>query len=133
MTREQRDRVIALRKTGMGYKSIANEIGLTKEAVSYICKSRGLGGYGADIHPENTCPECGEPLIQTMYKGRKKKFCSELCRRNWWKRHPQQAKRSEMALYIIKCRHCGKQFAAYGNRHRVYCSRDCYIQDRFWT
>ncbi|RXM53885.1 RNA polymerase subunit sigma-70, partial [Clostridium tetani] len=28
--------------------------------------------------------------------------------------------------------YCGKEFSAYGNKNRKYCSHNCYIRDRFW-
>ena len=34
------------------------------------------------------------------------------------------------AYYTLTCRYCGKQFESYGNSHRVFCSRDCYLQFR---
>ena len=35
------------------------------------------------------------------------------------------------AVYDFKCQNCGKPFQAYGNNHRKYCSRKCYINERF--
>ncbi len=133
MTEEIRDRIITLRSAGLGYQSIAKEVGQTRDAVRYICKSNGMGGLGADIHPENTCANCGKGLIQPTGKGRPRKFCCESCRRQWWKRHPDEAKKSEKAMYETTCACCGKRFVSYGNGHRRYCSRDCYIKQRFWT
>jgi hypothetical protein len=133
MTEEIREKILELRRTGMGYQAIANEVREKRDAVRYICKSRGLGGNGEDIHPENTCPSCCKPLIQPRGRGRRRRFCSENCRRAWWKKHPEEAVRRETALYITKCECCGSTFTSYGNNHRRYCSRDCYIKMRFWT
>lgn len=133
MTKEIRDRIIELRRTGLGYQAIANEVGESKGAVCYICKSRGMGGLGSDYHPDNTCAFCGNGLIQPKGRGRRKKFCSEACRRKWWKAHPEKAQKKETALYGSICQKCGKKFITYGNNHRRYCSRECYIDGRFWT
>jgi hypothetical protein len=35
------------------------------------------------------------------------------------------------ALYPFVCAQCGGEFQAYGNDHRKYCSRDCYVAARF--
>ena len=47
----------------------------------------------------------------------------------WWNSHAEQVKRK--ALYPFKCAACGKEFTAYGNTHRRYCSHGCYCKDRF--
>lgn len=47
LTKEQKQRVLELRKNKCGYRSIANEIGVTKEQVQYFCKKSGLGGFVA--------------------------------------------------------------------------------------
>ena len=74
------------------------------------------------------CGYCGAPITQTL--GRKeKKFCSDRCRNLWWNAHLDLVDRR--ANYEFVCRTCGKPFTAYGNAHRKYCSRDCYIEDRF--
>ena len=64
--------------------------------------------------------------------GRPKKFCSDKCRREWWKGHPERINRKESAMYPAVCVRCGKEFLSYGNRKRKYCSHDCYIKARFW-
>lgn len=63
----------------------------------------------------------------------KKLFCSDECRRNWWKEHPEEAKHSKAATYKCECSYCQRVFYSYGNKNRKYCSHDCYIQARFWT
>ena len=40
----------------------------------------------------------------------------------------EYAKKNNIELPFSK-----KEFKVYGNPNRKYCSRDCYIQDRFWT
>lgn len=59
---------------------------------------------------------------------RKRMFCSDACRMAWWNAHPERVQRK--AYYTLTCRHCGKQFESYGNSHRVFCSRDCYLKFR---
>ena len=54
MTIEKRNQILTLRRTGMGYATIAKNVGEKRDAVRYICKNMGLGGKGEDIHPENT-------------------------------------------------------------------------------
>ena len=131
MTQVQREQIITLREQGYGYKKIGNAIGLTKDQVYSFCRNNGLTGNRAQAVQEDasqTCPCCGSPLIQTP--GRKMiRFCSKSCRITWWNTHPEAVNRK--AIYPFICQTCGKPFTAYGNNHRKYCSRECYIQGRF--
>ena len=135
MTKETRDQILELRTQGYGYVTIAHLVGESRDAVRYICKSRGLGGLIEDqmVIDGKVCANCGCGITQPSGRGRRKRFCSEKCRRAWWARHPNEVKKQEKAFYQAKCIHCGKTFTAYGNKYRKYCSRECYIQERFWT
>ncbi len=135
MTTETRDKILSLRKQGMGYTMIAREIGESRDAVRYICRSRGLGGVGQlELALRgNVCPACGNGLSQPTGRGRRRRFCSEACRREWWAKHQPMGQKKATAFYHATCKHCGKDFTAYGNKTRIYCSRECYIQERFWT
>lgn len=134
MTKEQREQIVNLRKEGYGYRMIGQMLGLNRDAVRYFCKSNGLGGAAENIliADGETCPCCGGAISQSLGKGRRKKFCSEKCRRKWWKTHQGAGNKSESAIYHGTCAACGKEFTAYGNNHRKYCSHDCYIRARFW-
>ena len=46
MTREQAERIKALRIQGKGYRAIASELGLSRDIVRNYCKANGLNGYG---------------------------------------------------------------------------------------
>ena len=129
-----------LRLKGLGYKSIAIVVGTSKENVRYFCKTHGLDGNAELVklnfeehkkHPE-VCKQCGGKILRVPHSG-KKLFCSDECRRNWWKEHPEEAKHSKAATYKCECSYCQRVFYAYGNKNRKYCSHDCYIQARFWT
>ena len=131
MTDEQRFKIISARKNGVGYASIAKDIGMTKNAVAAFCRRNGLTGNLS----ENTstaegglCRECGKPLVQV--DGMKTRvFCSHACKTKWWRAHPEKMNRK--ATYDFVCACCGKPFSAYGNSKRKYCSHECYIADRF--
>ena len=80
------------------------------------------------VHGEGVCNCCGKPVAQNP--GRKeKKFCSDACRTRWWNSHLDLVKRK--AIYHFTCPTCGREFTAYGNAHRKYCSHTGYIEDRF--
>ena len=124
------------RMKGCGYKAIASAVGLSRDVVRNHCRSHGLDGYaealatGEQAHQGGQCPNCGKPLNQPC-TGRKRKFCSDVCRRSWWSVHTSTLHKREGALYQMTCACCGKEFFSYGNRNRRYCSHNCYIQDRF--
>lgn len=56
-----------------------------------------------------------------------------MCRRVWWKEHPDQRNLKKENFVKHICVNCGKYFTTYGMAtvNRKYCSHDCYINDRF--
>ena len=131
MDKDRIDRIIDLREKGMGYRAIALETGLTRDLVRYYCKSRGFGGKIKETLTDKgvLCPQCGKTIEQPA-RGRKRRFCSEACRRAYWHSHPEEGNKS--ALYHLTCACCGREFLSYGNKNRKYCSRECYTNGRFW-
>ena len=141
MTNEQKTVVESLRSQGLGYKRIAAQTGISANTVkSYLRKYAPVAVeqevpvispesavvISSDIQP--VCRQCGKPVAQNP--GRKeKKFCSDSCRTRWWNNHLDLVKRR--AIYHFTCPTCGRDFSAYGNAHRKYCSHSCYIEDRF--
>lgn len=126
-----------LRLSGLGYKKIAKITSVSLSNVKYYCKTNNLAGYGEQLkisyeepgEKRLYCKQCGRKIIRNKYSG-KKLFCTETCRRLWWKENGKEATR---ARYEIKCKYCGKRFVYYSSNHnRKFCSRDCYIKDRFW-
>ena len=141
MTADEKEKVVELRLKGLGYQAIANEIGtVTKENVRYYCKTHGLAGSAAlvtmnyDLHREmpNHCKNCGATLIRNAHSG-VKLFCSEKCRRAWWKVNPDKDAQSKKQRYECRCAYCHRTFISFGNPNRKYCGRVCYVKDRFWT
>jgi len=129
MTDEQRMQITTLREEGIGYKKIAQTLGLSENTIKSFCQRRKLGGIAIQTtEPESTCLCCGKTVKQNP--GRKqKKFCSDRCRMKWWNGHQDLVNRK--ANYEYVCPICRKQFVAYGNKNRKYCSLDCYFEDRF--
>ena len=135
MTSEQKQQIHLLREKGYGYATIAEALGLTKNQVSAYCRRNNLSGTKAErtvsSRPDSDCCLCcGKPL--TQIPGRKPtKFCSNECRVKWWNSHQDMV--NKKAIYSFTCACCGKEFTAYGNAKRKYCSHACYITDRFGT
>jgi hypothetical protein len=138
MTDYQKNKIMQFRRQGMGYKAIANILGLSRDIVRGFCKRCGLDGTAAVIQKNIElktddgflCAFCSKPLKQPRH-GRKRRFCSDDCRRNWWKENADKASPKETALYAITCAFCKKEFSSYGNKNRKYCNHTCFISDRF--
>ena len=137
MDEVQKQQIIEMRLAGAGYKDIGITLNLSRDAVRRFCKRHNMWGYGKLValnFKEQTklghiCFACGRN-IESHGRGRPKRFCSEACRREWWIKHKDLVRRK--AYYTKTCVYCGKKFTVYGDSHRRYCSRNCYIHDRFW-
>ena len=134
MTEYEKRSITNMRLQGKGYRSIASELGLSRDAVRNFCKSRKIDGYACSkdtgiINPllwgKTICPTCGEPFEQPEI-GRKRKYCSEECRRRYWSVHPEKQK---LATHTFVCQYCGKEFQATGN-DRKFCSTICYQKSK---
>lgn len=126
MTDEQKKEIQRLRRSGAGYKKIAEKTGISINTVKTFCRRRSLAEKTND--GKQLCMCCGKPLIQTPGR-REKKFCSDTCRTRWWSKH--RSERVGKNDHLRTCAYCGKEFSAYGEPKRKYCSHACYIADRF--
>ena len=139
MTSGQKEKIYKLRLQGLSYKTIADEISISIDAVKCYCKRHQLNDL-EELAKRNAptnqnpglCLQCNK-LIRQKKRGRTKKFCSDTCRYTWWNENQDRRSKSEAATYRYACRHCGKDFISYGDKHRKYCSHDCYIKSRFWS
>lgn len=131
MTDAQKKKIGNLREAGLGYKKIAEQMGISENTVKTYCRRHGFGGNRATKlidRNKGTCLCCGT-LVEQKPGRKEKKFCSDKCRNKWWNSHLNLVNRK--AVYEYECPHCKKIFTAYGNAHRKYCSHECYIADRF--
>lgn len=109
-----------LRRQGLGYRRIAEQLNLSVSKMRYYCRSRPAPTDMDMVF--GLCLYCGKPLEHTPLH-KKKKFCTEGCRRAWWKEHPAEINRKKDLLRT--CEFCGKEFAtARDDAH--FCSRYCY-------
>lgn len=140
MTEIEKLQIHDLRLKGIGYKAIAAVLGVSRDSVRGYCIRNGLDGDSKvvalnieeRIKHNLLCTGCNKPIRQNE-KGRTRRFCSEECRRKWWKDNPQERNKSGAAIYKYTCPHCGTEFSSYGNKKRKYCSHNCYIKARFWS
>ena len=131
MTTDEKKALATYRQQGLGYKKIAQIMGLSVNTVKTYCKRNALGGVVASQDSrgmEKVCKCCGALLVQTP--GRKPKvFCSDACRTKWWNTHPELVNHRDGRQVV--CGHCGQVFGVSKNSTRQYCSHNCYIAERF--
>ena len=133
MTDTQKEKIHKMRKLGMSYSKIASVLDISENTIKSYCRRNKLGVKKSIRITEGkeiciTCKYCGKALIQKT-KGQPKKFCTENCRRLWWKEN--ESAYDKRAYYTIVCAKCGKKFQSYGNKNRKFCSHACYIDHRF--
>ena len=109
-----------LREKGMGYKRIAGITGLTRDAVRNTCKKIGAvqedGTLFDRIQEGSACTYCGGAMEQHSGSGRPRRFCTENCRRQYWRLHRLEQKRREDKLFLRTCAYCGRTFQIYGKK-----------------
>ena len=124
-----REQARLLRGKGMSLRKVAAITGLTKDVVRNI--SRKIVAADDDtldsrISSGNACAYCGGDMKQHGGSGRPRRFCSERCRRQYWRLHRPEQKKKEDKLFLRTCAYCGKTFQIYGKNDRKYCCREHY-------
>ena len=122
MKLEEKTKIIELKNEGYGYKKIAKELNLPISSIQYFLKNNPI-----DLELVGACKCCGK-TIQSIKGKKRKQFCSDRCRWDWWNDHIKEV--NKKAYYTLTCKYCGKEFTAYGNQKRVYCCHECYIKDK---
>ena len=131
MTKVQKEQTRRLRKEGFGYKKIAGYLCLSENTIKSFCRREGLAGEAFEndeVIGQSMCKCCGLPIKQIRGR-KKKKFCSNKCRNDWWNEHPELIDRR--SANTLECAYCHKPFKAYGYSNRKYCCHECYVSDRF--
>jgi len=136
MNMYQKEQILALHRSGESFAKIAVNLGLSVNTVKSFYRRNDVNAKAEEnsnvavaiAGSNGVCPQCGNKIIQIA--GRKpKRFCSDKCRVLWWNSHSEAV--NQKALYSFKCASCGKNFTAYGNANRRYCSHSCYCEARF--
>lgn len=109
----KKEQVIKLRESGLSFGDISKQLGISRSTISSIC-------LRANEHEKYTCKQCGILLKQTSGH-RQRIFCSDKCRKEWWKNNG----RHHLINNKDKCLICGKEFIYHESRHRKYCSLTC--------
>lgn len=128
MDTEQKQMIQQMRQNGHSYLEIAVALDVSINTIKSYYRRINLNTDTDNIKPEDDCKECGKPLKHGI-KGQPKKFCSEDCRRIWWKANDNEL--AKKAYYTITCKECKEKFESYGNKNRKFCGHACYIKNRF--
>lgn len=108
--------ILKMKNGGASYTEIARELGIPIGTVKSIVKR----AKAPKKVEESYCLECGAS-IKSLPKHKKKKFCSDLCRMNYWKKNNNK-------FVEGRCKCCDKRIHYYPSRHRSFCSRACYLK-----
>lgn len=128
MTEAQQDQIKNLCQDGLGYRKIAAVLELSENTVKSYCRRHGLEcRKTVQISKADVCHECGAKLYNTPGH-RQRSFCSDECRKKYWKGHQALIKRGNQKE--TTCPICGGRFHDYARRKRKYCSQECYQQSR---
>jgi len=126
-----REQARLLREKGMSLRKVAAITGLTKDVVRNISRKIVVAADDDDtldsrINGGQACTYCGGSMEQHVGSGRPRRFCSERCRRQYWRLHRPEQKKKEDKLFLRICAYCGKTFQIYGKNDRKYCCREHY-------
>jgi len=133
MTNEQKDMVESLRSAGYSYTEMARLLDISVNTIQSFCRRKKItpvkrNSKNPDQERLKVCKSCGK-LLPPAGKGQPKRYCSDECRRRWWKENPAQLERKAYSVHV--CSACGEEFTSYGNQNRKFCSHACYISHRF--
>jgi len=129
MKEEIKQKIIDLRHECRSYSQIATSLQLSENTVKSVCRRTAML-VKEELRSKSAehCKNCGTSL-KNKRLGKPAKFCSEACRREWWKSNNASSNRK--AYYPCRCQGCNKEFLSYGNSDRKYCSHTCYISKQF--
>ena len=130
LTEKQMTEISSLRRDGMSYAKIGEKLNLPRGQVRSFCLSRTSKNEAAvqEDGEHVLCKTCGKELEHTP-GFRKKIFCSDGCRQDWWNRYAKFKAGEGRATNKVTCQNCGETFVTYGT-NRKYCSRKCYTEHR---
>lgn len=117
LTEIQKQEIKKLRDLNIGYKTIAQKLGVSVGQVRHECSHQ----------PKVVCLQCSQPIKQDPHR-KEKKFCSDKCRITWWNHHKKIDRNPPKHTQV--CEYCHQEFHCYKSKDSKYCSRKCYADAR---
>ena len=124
MTTVEARKIAELQRRGVGYRRIANALGLPINSVKSYCQRHPV----QEVQPQvSVCKTCGADLGEkaAIYK---KQFCCDQCRTAWWNANRKLLRQTQD--YVRNCAYCGEPFSIYGRPTQRFCSLRCYHDQR---
>lgn len=128
---EQKKQILQMAADGVGYRETTKCVLASKQDIIDYRNELVETGWtpreeDTDAEwKENSCLWCGNEY-QTASTGRKRKFCTDQCRRKYYMLYPVTPRSS------TQCAYCGKVFEMINSKQK-FCSHECYIKNRFWS
>ena len=121
MTVEEKNKVLTLTREGKSIREIAELMNFPKSTVALIAEQKDR------VKEFIECPGCGKTIIHPLpHTGRWQKYCNSECKNKFYR----ESKYKKHVRSICQC--CGKEFFQYTNTDWKYCSRECYINARYY-
>lgn len=134
MSEQEKQYIVKQRALGKSFVQIGRELGRGESSVRYVFHHimdegtkadevipTAFLGTGTSGTPK--CRYCGREFMRPALGG-KQLFCSARCRNAWGN---EQKRRTP---YSRVCEQCGREFTAFGNPHKRFCSRKCFADSR---
>ena len=111
--------IVTYRSNGLSYADIAEKLGTTAEYARTVYSRASKTASKNDSHkPNGFCKLCGKPLDLSGNR-RNRLFCDDKCRSQYYNQ------KNLHTPFICVCKRCGREFVAYGNPNKHFCSREC--------
>ncbi|GEM_PF-2307777 len=135
MTSErEKQYIVAQRAMGKSFAQIGRELGRGESSIRYVfnhCMSKEPKPdettprmvMGTEIPGAARCKYCGKDFTKSTLGG-KRRFCSDHCRNAWCNEQKRRVPYSRV------CEQCGREFTAFGNPHKRFCSRKCFADSQ---
>ena len=91
MTNGDKRLITQQRRQGLGYTEIARKLGMSVNTVKSYCQRNGIKPVEKTMPGKDACRQCGSTLEHTPSR-KKKQFCSDACRLQWWHAHRDMSK-----------------------------------------
>ena len=111
LTEEMKRTIKQMRFENIGYKKIAQQLGVSLATVQSYCRRNGLTPEELSINVPKEfiqCLNCGATLQHEANRPNKR-FCSDRCRNQFWYKQKESKVPNEALVTRVFCINCGKK------------------------